>query len=235
MVGGLAVLLPIWIAWQVISLVFRLARDASVWIFVGFLAGPFGRPVLDWLGLDRPTLLMGGLEILPAWLAWGLSFFSVVLTLGTVYLAGALTAYLAGRRALAVFEALLERVPIVATVYRASKQVVELFTADKAQPFSKVLLVPFPNPSMRSIGFLTKETKDPVDGEPVYTVFLATTPNPTTGFLFIVKQADCVELPWTVEEGIRVVMSGGALAPDNLGTKTVPAVSAEMAAGPGSG
>ena len=69
---------------------------------------------------------------------------------------------------------------------------------------------------VRSIGFITAITKDEHTGEELCTCFLATTPNPTTGYVFVLRRSDVIELDWTIEDAISVIMSGGALVPSTV-------------------
>lgn len=85
------------------------------------------------------------------------------------------------------------RVPLVKTVYHALKQIFSSFAGDQTQNFQRVALVPFPQDRMRSVGFVTNVFKDSVTGEELCTVFIATTPNPTTGYLQIVRRCEITE------------------------------------------
>jgi uncharacterized membrane protein len=104
----------------------------------------------------------------------------------------------------------------VKTVYHAMKQILSSFAGDQTQNFQRVALIPFPQDRMRSIGFVTNVFRDSITGEELCCVFIATTPNPTTGYLQIVRRSEITELDWSVEDAIRTVMSGGILKPDFL-------------------
>jgi uncharacterized membrane protein len=199
-----------------VAFVFGLLRDASLWVIEALLLSRAGRPVLEGWGLSSQRVRDVGLEALPLLLQWAIAGAAVVLTVLLLYLLGMVAANVLGRRLIQSVEALLDRVPLVKTVYRAAKQVLETLTGDTARPFRQVVLVPFPSVHARSIGFVTRELRDPTTGEELYNVFVATTPNPTTGFVFLVRRADAVELDWTVEEAVKAVMSGGVVMPDLL-------------------
>jgi len=96
------------------------------------------------------------------------------------------------------------------------KQILVSFSGDQTQNFHRVALIPFPQDRMRSVGFVTNVFTDSVTGEELCMVFIATTPNPTTGYLQIVRRSEITELDWSVEEAIRTVMSAGILKPDFL-------------------
>jgi len=105
-----------------------------------------------------------------------------------------------------------------------SKQVVAAFQGQQSKAFKSVVFVEFPRPGMRAVGFLTGEV-EMEDGKVWNTIFIPTTPNPTTGFLQIVPKEAVVKTGITVEEGIKMIMSLGALAPDggDVPARAVPA------------
>lgn len=136
-----------------------------------------------------------------------------------LYVLGAVTANVLGRRLVHLGEAVVDRIPFVKAIYQATKNVVGTMSGGGKRAFRQVVLVPFPASDTRSVGFVTKEFRDRDTGEPMYAVFMATAPNPTTGFVLVLKQSDVVKLDWSVELAVKAVMSGGVLMPD-----TVPAL-----------
>ncbi len=155
----------------------------------------------------------------PAVAAWPW-FWRALLSFGTlmvgIYLLGEIAARTVGRRLLGFGEAILLRVPFVKVVYRASKQVVEAFQGPSARAFKSVVFIEFPRPGMRAIGFVTSTVMRP-DGSTWKTVFVPTTPNPTTGFLQIVAADEIEVTDMTVEEGVKMIMSLGVLVPERVG------------------
>ncbi len=143
--------------------------------------------------------------------AWRAAASIVALLIG-VYLLGELATHVVGRRVLALGDAVLLRVPFVKVIYGASKQVVTAFQGPGAKAFKAVVFVSFPHPGMRAVGFVTS-TITRSDGTIWHTVFVPTTPNPTTGFLQVIPEGDVVETDYTVEEGIKMIMSLGVLVP----------------------
>jgi uncharacterized membrane protein len=232
MVAGLILLIPIWITIVIVRFIFGLLRDASLWIIEWFLRSPTARPVLAGWGLDEATIdaiRTQGVEAFPTGMQWFLAAMSVFLTIALLYIFGGVTANVFGRRAIWAMESLLDRVPLVKTVYRATKQVLDMLAGgETSKPFQRVVSIPFPSAQVRTIGFVTHETRDAATGDELYTVFLASTPNPTTGFVFILRKTDVVELDWNVENAVKVVMSGGVLIPDQIpsllpiGTQAAP-------------
>ena len=114
---------------------------------------------------------------------------------------------------LSLGEGIVLRLPLVKAVYAMSKQVVAAFQGEGSKAFKSVVFVAFPHPGVRSIGFETSRiTRE--DGSIWSTVFVPTTPNPTSGFLQFVPEASVEQTEYTVEEGIKMVMSLGVLSPE---------------------
>ncbi|MGH9381552.1 MAG: DUF502 domain-containing protein [Thermoanaerobaculia bacterium] len=140
----------------------------------------------------------------------------LVMTLLVVLLLGWLSTRVAGRRLIRAMEAALGRVPIAGSVYGAAKGVLEAISAEKGEAFKRVVLVEYPKSNVFAIAFVTGSARWPrVDErlEDALLVFLPTTPNPTSGFLLLVPRSEAIPLPIPVEEGIRMVISGGVLTP----------------------
>lgn len=113
-------------------------------------------------------------------------------------------------------ERVINNIPGVNTVYRTVKQIIETFTAQKRAVFEKVVLIEFPRKDAWVIGFLTNRAQGEVQertDEEVWTIFVPTTPNPTSGFLVMVPRRDIRELQMTVGEGMKLIISGGTVAP----------------------
>lgn len=212
--AGLALVIPIWFTYVVVTFVFRLMRDASLWLVEAVLLSPLGEPLLARWGLSSEQLAEKGLDALPLPVQWAIGVLAVLLTIVALYVLGTVTTNVVGKRIVRLVEMLVERVPFVTVVYHASKKVLETLTGEGAQPFQRVVLVPFPNKETHSVGFVTRVIQDQKSGETLYTVFVATSPNPTTGFVFLIKPSEVVELNWSVEEAVKVIMSGGVLMPD---------------------
>ena len=214
--AGLVLIIPIWITYVVVTFVFRIMRDASLWIVEAVLLGPFSESLLSRLGIDPDALTVDGLSALPLALQWGISAVAVFFTVAALYIFGTIATNVAGKRMLRLGESVVERVPIVTVIYHASKKVLETLVGDSSRPFQRVVLAPFPTKETASVGFVTQETKNASTGEVLLTVFVPTAPNPTTGFVFVIKTSDVVDVDWTAEEAIKIIMSGGVLMPASI-------------------
>lgn len=139
---------------------------------------------------------------------WGHSFPGVgfITTILVIYLAGIIASSIIGKKVIAFGETLLDRVPLVRQLYGGIKQVLESFTAPRETGFMQVVLIEFPRKGIQSIGFITNNlyTKS---GDRLFTVLIPTSPNPTTGFLQIVREDEIVRTNITVEDAVRMIVS----------------------------
>ncbi len=136
----------------------------------------------------------------------------IVLTLLFVWLAGLLSANLAGRKFLELFDRLLENLPVVKTVYTASKQLVEAVSPGGRRAFRRVVLVEYPRKGVYALAFVTGEGVAPVSVG-YATVYVPTAINPTSGFVLVVPEQDLLETGLSVEDGLKFVVSGGVVSP----------------------
>lgn len=138
---------------------------------------------------------------------------SVVLVLAT----GMIVANLLGRRLVALWESLLSRIPLVRTLYAGVKQILEAVFATDGKSFRKVLLVEYPRKGVWSLAFLTSDKLGEVQektNQAVISVFVPTTPNPTSGFVLMVPENEVIYLDMTVEQGLKMIISLGSVVPD---------------------
>lgn len=119
-------------------------------------------------------------------------------------------------------EWIVYKLPLISSVYSLLKQVFETFLSTKTQAFNKVVLLEYPRKGIWILGLVSSETKGEVKKllkEEMLNVFIPTTPNPTSGFLIFVPKSETIELDMTVEEGIKFIISGGLVEPENLKQK----------------
>jgi uncharacterized membrane protein len=129
---------------------------------------------------------------------------------------GAFAAGFLGRLMVRAGESLLQRVPVVRNIYGALKQIIETILAQQSSAFRQVVLVEYPRRNIWAIAFITGVTEGEVQNlteSETVNVFLPTTPNPTSGFLLFVPKEDLIVMDMTVEEGIKMVISGGIVTP----------------------
>jgi uncharacterized membrane protein len=145
----------------------------------------------------------------------------LIVLIVVLIIVGAMTRVLLGRWLLRVSEHLLNRMPVVRSVYSATKQIVETVLKRQSEAFRQVVLFEYPRRGTWAIGFVTGQTKGEVQNltdDEVVNVFLPTTPNPTSGYLLFVPRRELVVLSMSVEEGIKMIISGGIVTPPDRRT-----------------
>ena len=140
---------------------------------------------------------------------------SFAIFLAMIYGVGIVTTHVIGRRLIGFGERVIMRLPLLRTIYGASKQVVETFVKSDNTGFKSVVLLEFPRRGLKSLGFVTGTIVD-VSGKTYYKVFIPTTPNPTSGFFQLVPIEEAQQTNLEVEEAIKMIVSGGILSPQKL-------------------
>lgn len=147
---------------------------------------------------------------------FGLPGMGVVLTLLVVFLTGVVAANIVGQRLVLFWEGVLARIPVVKSVYYSVKQVSDTLFSSSGEAFRKALLVQYPREGSWTIAFLTGQPGGDVTnhlaGEYV-SVYVPTTPNPTSGFFLMMPRADVIELDMSVDEALKYIISMGVVAP----------------------
>ncbi|MDT8404248.1 DUF502 domain-containing protein [Sulfuriflexus sp.] len=141
---------------------------------------------------------------------------ALVVMLTIVVLTGLLVANLFGRKLVTVWESLLGRIPLVRSIYQSVKQVAETVFSSTGKSFRKVLLIEYPRKGLYTLALQTGNSGGEIQartGEEVTTVFVPTTPNPTSGFIILVPTKDVVELEMSVDEALKMVISLGLVEP----------------------
>ena len=154
------------------------------------------------------------------YLPFSLPGIGLIVAVIILILIGVATAGFLGRIITGHSERLLARVPVVRSVYSATKQILETVLAQKSNAFRQVALIEYPSRGVWAVGFVTGETVGEVQDltdDTTINVFIPATPNPTTGFLLFVPKRDVHVLDMTVEEGVKLVISGGIIAPPEPG------------------
>ena len=178
------------------------------WIFIGFVDSKV-TPLIPY-NYNPETYLPFALP--------GLGLVILIVALISI---GALTAGFLGRVWIRISEHILVRMPVIRNVYSAVKQILETILAQQSNAFREAVLVEYPRRGIWAIAFITGRTEGEVQNiteEECINIFLPTTPNPTSGFLLFVPKKDLVSLSMTVEEAIKMVISGGIVTPPDRRT-----------------
>ena len=150
------------------------------------------------------------------YLPYGIPGLGVVVVVLGLTLIGALTAGFMGRFFQRIWDRTMDNVPVLRGVYKALKQILETVLAQQSNAFREAVLVEYPRRGMWVIAFITGKTEGEVQSiteQEVINLFVPTTPNPTSGFLIFVPKEDIVKLSMSVEEALKMVISGGIVTP----------------------
>lgn len=200
LVSGIITVIPLWVTWVVFNFVFsQLSKFGTPWV----------RALSRNIQEDSPALARW---LLAPWLQ---EVLAALITLVGLYLLGWAVTRVVGRRALALMEYTLGRLPLVTRVYGAAKKLVTVLQQEP-EGVRRVVLIPFPTPEMKTVGFVTRTLKDATTGEELAAVYVPTTPNPTSGYLEIVPVSSLVATDWSAETAMNFIISGGAVAPTHI-------------------
>ena len=146
-----------------------------------------------------------------------------ILTLLIIFLTGLATRNFIGKHVVLAWEAIVIRIPVVNTIYSSVKQVSDTLFSSSGNAFRKALLVEYPRKGCWTIAFLTGvpggDVKNHLEGDYV-SLYVPTTPNPTSGFFLMVPRADTIELDMTVDAALKYIVSMGVVAPDAVARKS---------------
>ena len=142
----------------------------------------------------------------------------VIILVIFITIIGWLTANILGRSFVKIGEWLLDKMPIIRTIYHGSKQIIETILRDQANSFRQVVLIEYPRKGAYAIAFITADSSGEITEKlqkPYVNVFVPTTPNPTSGFLLFIPTDEVILLDMSVEEGIKLVISVGMISENN--------------------
>ena len=169
------------------------------------------------VGLMDRTLLLLPRQFRPEeLLGFNIPGLGVILTIIVLLITGLLAANFVGRAFVGGWESLLDRIPVVRSIYSAAKNFAEMVFSDSSQSFKKVLLIEYPRKGLYSLAFQTSTELGEVQGrkgEEIVCCFVPTTPNPTSGFIVIVPKKDVTVLDMEVDEALKMIISLGVVVP----------------------
>lgn len=187
-VAGLLLILPLMITILVLQFLFGIVR-----------------------GMFYPILLRFFPDI-PIWLKTLMSIAALIVLL---YGLGVLTSHFLGRWFWNRFERIILQIPLLRSIYSASREIVGVFRGSNQNGFKEVVMIEYPRIGMKALGFVTGTVIDN-EGNDCFKIFIPTTPNPTSGFLEIVEKSQVIRCNLSVEDGFRMIMSGGILGPEHI-------------------
>jgi uncharacterized membrane protein len=189
---------------------------AAVWLVFNFLLGilsaagaPLARPLAQAAQERWPEL---GPWLAEPWVQW---FVAVLVSLFVLYAIGAITSRVIGARLFALFERVVERIPLVDTIYNATKKLVDVLR-QKPESSQRVVLLDFPREGLKTLGFVMRTFADAQTGEELAAVYVPTALNPTSGFLEIVPVAKLGATDIPTDQAMTMIISSGAVMPDRF-------------------
>ena len=196
LVAGLLVVFPIFITFIVIKFLFSL---------IGGILSPVVTKAFIFLGSSQKGTI-------DEFVVTSVAF---VLTFIALYFIGVIATNFFGKLILTFFETILNKTPIIKNIYTSSKKLIEIISLPGRQSFKRVVIVEYPRVGMKAFAFVTGNIKTK-DGTELTSIFIPTTPNPTSGFLIYIPEEDIIETDLDVEEGMTLIISGGILVPEHL-------------------
>ena len=197
---GLFIVTPLVITVWVLNLLFGLVHGISTPLILNIL-----------------RLLHVDIVDDPAFASYVVPLIGLTVTLGVILGVGILATNLFGRRVVEAFDQLMLRIPVIKSIYGGTRQILDAFNATSGS-FRRVVAVEYPRPGVYTLGFVAREstTIRTTEGKPMADqalVFLPTTPNPTSGWLAVLPAKELLPLDLSVEDGIKIVVSGGIVVP----------------------
>ncbi len=197
---GLVTVIPVALTLVIVEFLLRLILDIAsplMHIIVSELK-PFAPGLAGWI--DLPVLDM---------------FIALGLVGLILYTLGLLASRYLGQKILALVDSIMQRIPLVKTIYNAIKKLIEALQQNPGTT-QRVVLIEFPNPTMKTVGLVTRTFIDRNTGRELAAVYVPTTPNPTSGYLEIVPVDQITPTDWTFDQAMTFIVSGGAVAPKDI-------------------
>ncbi|MCW9024981.1 MAG: DUF502 domain-containing protein [Gammaproteobacteria bacterium] len=197
---GVLTVIPIWITWVVFEFFLQQLSQLGM---------PLAHLLSNLSHNQHPAISSWLLE------PWLQSSIAITLTLLALYLLGWASSRVIGGRLVSLFDRLMNRIPVVQTIYGSVRKLISVLQT-KPDNIQRVVLINFPNPEMRTVGFVTRVFADYQSGEQLAAVYVPTTPNPTSGYMEIVPLDSLTSTDWSMDEAMTFVMSAGAIAPEKI-------------------
>ena len=195
LIAGLLVTIPAALTYMILSFVITRADEAMKPVIAGILG-------------------VQNIKLMEEWHIPGMGFLFLILFIIAVGLVG--TNFI-GKKVVAMGEKILHKIPVVRVIYTSIKKVVDTVSLTETPSFQKMVLVTYPRKPLKTLGIVCCDTPEGItEGEKMLNVFVPTSPNPTTGFLFMLPEKDTQPLKMSVEEGLKMIISFGMTNPDSL-------------------
>lgn len=197
---GFLTVAPLWVTWLVFDFLLNLLASIGAPLLKGMARAvrPLSDTTASWL-LD--SNFQHGVAAL--------------LTIASLYGIGLLASFVIGKKVISIYEYILARLPVVQTIYGATKRFLHTISQPPVTG-QRVVLISFPSSEMKAVGFITKIMQDKETGKQLAAVYVPTSPNPTSGYIEILPMENVILTDWTTEEAMTFVVTGGTNAPESL-------------------
>ena len=194
----------------------HIYRHLKSYIFKGLLALiPIALAIFTinilYVFIDRQIM-----ELVDAYTGFHVPGLGLLIFIAVLYCTGIIASNVVGRRLFNLLESVTARIPLIKTAYQVGKQLSGTLALPEKNIFKKAVLVDYFKPGAWVIGFVTGEIRDERTGKNLIKIFIPTVPNPTSGFLVIIEKELVQEMPWSVEEAMKMVISGGIIGPESI-------------------
>jgi uncharacterized membrane protein len=206
LMAGIATIIPIWLTWIVFRFILRQLSEIGM---------PWVEPLAAIIAPYSPGL--ESVMVQP----WFRQAVAIALTLVSILLLGWLASRVIGSRIITAFDRLVNRIPLVQTIYGSAKALISVLN-QKPDQVQRVVLINFPSDSMRAVGFVTRTLTDSVSNRTLAAVYVPTTPVPTSGYMELVPWDELISTDWSVEEAMTFIISGGTVSPDSVPYHAIP-------------
>jgi len=197
---GILTVFPLWLTFVVFEFVLKqLGQLSAPWVDALLIRAAESIPFFGFL-------------LTTDWLRFLLA---VLVTLTFLYLLGWLAHRVIGKRLLGVVDSIIERIPLVQSIYGGTKKLLAVLQT-KPEGAQRVVLIDFPHKEMKAVGFVTRTVREKGSGRELAMVYVPTTPNPTSGYLEVVPVDRLTPTDWTVDQAMALIISGGAVAPGEI-------------------
>ncbi len=200
MIAGLLVVLPVFVTFFVIKFLFTM---------IGGILSPVVVRAVGSFGFSPNSKV-------DEFIITSVAF---VLTFVALYFIGVIATNFLGKVVIKFFESIVNNVPIIKNVYTSSKKLFEIISLPTTQSFNRVVIVEYPRVGMKAFAFVTGSLKTEREEE-LTSIFIPTTPNPTSGFLIYLPDQDIEATDLSIEEGMKLIVSGGILVPERMELNT---------------
>ncbi|MEW5894585.1 MAG: DUF502 domain-containing protein [Candidatus Omnitrophota bacterium] len=189
-------------------------KHVRFYVFRGLLAFiPIGITIftvrLIYVIIDKQVI-----KLVDRYIGYSIPGLGLLLFVVILYLTGVIASNVFGRKIFSILEEITNRIPIINTTYQVGKQLSNTLSLPEKQIFKRAVLLDFFKPGAMVIGFVTGDLKNEHTGETLLKVFIPTVPNPTSGFMVVLKESETIDPNWTVEEAMKTVISGGIIGPE---------------------